>query len=278
MKKIFYLGAEDSYSYIISKQVILDKNHILISAKNFSEIVESTIKTKNAIGVLPIENSITSDIHENIDYLFKTDLKILYEAFLRIKLHLIGFKQATIKDIKNVYSHERALAQSSIFIKAHQLTIHEQQSTSESKEKVLQEQDKTNGIIGSAEISNHPQLQTLQTDIGNDPYNMTRFVFVGSTNTELVTGIKNKTSIIFTIPHMPGALAQLLTVIAQAHLNVTKIESRPIPGTNWEYQFWIDIENTNGELLKEQIEQIFIKNTLSYKNIGIYPKGEIFES
>ncbi|HSW87613.1 MAG TPA: prephenate dehydratase domain-containing protein [Candidatus Saccharimonadales bacterium] len=278
MKKIFYLGSEDSYSYIITKQVILDKNHILISSKNFSEIVENTIKTNNAIGVLPIENSITSDIHENIDFLFKTDAKILYEAFLRIKLHLIGFKQANLSNIKAVYSHDRALAQSNNFIKEHRFITHETQSTSEAKEVVLQKQDKAIGIIGSTELSNHPQLQILQTNIGNDPYNMTRFVFVGNDVTELVTGIKNKTSVIFTVPHMPGALAQLLTIIAQQHLNVTKIESRPIPGTNWEYQFWIDIENMNGELLSEKIEEIFAKNSLSYRILGMYPRGEIFES
>jgi chorismate mutase/prephenate dehydratase len=278
MKKIFYLGAEDSYSYIITKQVILDKNHQLISTKNFLEIVENTVKTNNAIGVLPIENSITSDIHENIDYLFKTDLKILYEAFLRIKLHLIGFKQADLTEIREVYSHERALAQSSNFIKEHTLMIHEVQSTSEAKDIALQKKDKTIGIIGSTELSNHPQLQILQKNIGNDPYNMTRFIFVGNDPGELVTGSKNKTSVIFTVPHMPGALAQLLSVVAKEHLNVTKIESRPIPGTNWEYQFWIDIENTNGELLSEKLEEIFTKNSLSYRILGIYPRGEIFES
>lgn len=277
MKKIFYLGAEDSYSYLISKQVIFDKHNTLVPANNFSEIVESTIKTKG-IGVLPIENSITSDIHANIEYLFKTDLKILFEAFLRIKLNLIGLKQATIQDIKTVYSHERALAQSSEFLKEHTMTTVEANSTSAAKEILLEKHDISIGAIGSKALAGNPQLQVIQENIGNDQYNMTRFVFVGNDHMDLVTGIKNKTSVIFTVPHMPGALAQLLTVIAQEHLNVTKIESRPIPGTNWEYQFWIDIENTNGELQKEYIDTIFTKNTLSYKIIGIYPKGEIFES
>lgn len=278
MKKIFYLGAQDSYSYIISKQVIFDNNHSLISAKSFGEIVENTAKTNNGIGVLPIENSITSNIHENIEYLFKSDLKILFEAFLRIKLDLVGFKQATLSDIKTVYSHERALAQSSEFLKKNQITTYGASSTSAAKDIMLERQDKSIGVVGSKALAENPQLAIMQENIGNDQYNMTRFVFVGKDLIDFVTGVKNKTSIIFTIPHMPNALAQLLTVIAKAHLNVTKIESRPIPGTNWEYQFWIDIENTNGELLIEQIHTLFEKNTLSYKVIGLYPRGEIFES
>lgn len=277
MKKLFYLGPEDSYSYIITKQIMLEKEYELVDVESFSEIIENTGKIKNAIGVLPIENSITSDIHENIDYLFKTDVKIFYEAFLRINLQLIGLKDTTIQDIKTVYSHERALAQCNDFIKEHNLDTKETQSTAKGKELLLEKQDKTIGIIGSKILANHPQLKILQENIGNDMYNMTRFVFV--INDEHNFSDKaNKASVIFTVPHMPGALAKLLTELADKHMNVTKIESRPIPGTNWEYQFWIDIENPNGAITIEQIKNLFDKNTLSYKIAGIYPSGEIFSS
>jgi chorismate mutase/prephenate dehydratase len=277
MKKIFYLGPEDSYSYIVTRQIMLEKEYELVAVESFSKIIENTTKIKNAIGVLPIENSITSDIHENIDYLFKTDVKIFYEAFLRINLQLIGLKDAVIEDIKTVYSHERALAQCSDFIKEHHLSVKEAQSTAKGKELLLQKQDKTIGIIGSKILANNQQLKILQENIGNDMYNMTRFVFVINDNHQ-VSNDANKASIIFTVPHMPGALAKLLTELAEKHMNVTKIESRPIPGTNWEYQFWIDIENPNGAITIEQLTNLFEKNTLAYKIAGIYPSGEIFAS
>lgn len=277
MKKLFYLGPEDSYSYIVTKQIMLEKEYELVAVESFSEIAENTVKIKNAIGVLPIENSITSDIHENIDYLFKTDVKIFYEAFLRINLQLIGLKDAVMEDIKTVYSHERALAQCSNFIKEHNLATHETQSTAQGKELLLQKHDKTIGIIGSKILAKHPQLKILQENIGNDTYNMTRFVFMIQGNDNFANNA-NKASIIFTVPHMPGALAKLLTELADKHINVTKIESRPIPGTNWEYQFWIDIENPNGAITTEQIANLFDKNTLAYKVAGIYPSGEIFAS
>lgn len=278
MKKIFYLGGESSYSHIVTKHVIFDKDYAMVPTKSFSEILENTVKTKHGIGVLPIENSITSDVHENIDYLFRTtNLQMLFEAYLRVKLHLVGFKKAQLTDIKTVYSHERALAQSSNFIKQYKLTSYESSSTSQARDEVVQKQDKALGIIGSKALADHPQLHIIQENIGNDIYNMTRFVFVGIDHREDISGTKNKASIIFTVPHMPGALAQLLTIISQEHINITKIESRPIPGTNWEYQFWIDIDKQE-ELSREKIETLFSNNTLSYKILGIYPKGNIFES
>lgn len=277
MKQLFYLGPKHSYSDILIKQLMLEKEYELVAVESFSEIIENTAKIKNAIGVLPIENSITSDIYENIDSLFTTDLKIFHEAFLQINLQLIGLQDATIEDIKTIYSHEKALAQCSDFIQEHHVTVMQTPSTAQGKELLLQKKDKTIGIIGSKILATHPQLKILQENIGNDIYNMTRFVFVMNDSYH-VSKNATKASIIFTIPHMPSALATVLTELGNKHINVTKITSRPIPRTHWEYQFLIDIENPNESITTAQITNLFNKNTLSYKITGIYPRGEIFTS
>jgi len=277
MKKICYLGPEGSYSHIITKQVMAEQDCQLVPLKNFAEIIQQTKETPETIGVLPLENSITSNIHENIEALFSNELHIFREAFLRIKLHLIGLQDATIEEIKTVYSYEKALAQCSNFLTEHNITPIATQSTAEGKKIILEKQDKSIGAIGSRELANDSQLRILEENIGNERYNITRFVFVTKDKTE-TNEKKNKASVTFIVPHEPGSLAKLLTEIAKQKLNMTKIESDPIPGTNWEYHFWIDIENPNGELSGEQLTTLFTNHTQSYKILGIYPSGNMFES
>lgn len=278
MKKVFYLGPEGSYSSIVAFKILNQKDYQFISCTSFLEIVTNTINTRDAIGVLPIENSITSDIHENIDFLFKNNLAILREAFLRINLHLLGFPHATVQSITSVYSHPRALAQCSKYIASHKLKIHEVSSTSAAKEMVLEKQDKTAAVIGSKELAIDGKLTILSKHTGNDRFNLTRFVFIAADEKLLHPVVKNKATIIFKVMHTPGSLAKLLNEFAKSNINLTKIESRPIPGTSWEYEFWIDIENVTTDLNIPHILDILKKSTLSYKVIGMYQTGEIFES
>jgi len=278
MKKVFYLGPEGSYSHSIAKQMFGKRDYELIAQESFGEIINHTTSITHSIGVLPIENSITSDIHENIDHLFTHDMTISQEAFLRINLHLVGLPTATREDITEVYSHERALAQCSKFIAEHNLKAHPSQSTSRGRDIILEKNNKSVAVIGSKILVEKNKLKILQENIGNDKYNMTRFVFVVKDFSDDLQSIKNKASIIFKVPHVSGSLAVLLQEIAKLKLNLTKIESRPIPGTNWEYQFWIDLENITGPLEKKILDTLFKKNTLEYKILGIYPSGKIYES
>ena len=96
MKKIYYLGPKGSYSQTITKKVFGKQE--LVACDSFADIVKNTLSDKDAAGVLPIENSITSNIHENMDYLFNENLTIIAEAYLKIRLHLIGLKISTIND------------------------------------------------------------------------------------------------------------------------------------------------------------------------------------
>jgi len=276
--KVYFLGPEGSYSHIITKKILNKEKYELVSCNSFLEVVNNTLFNKQSLGILPIENSITSDIHENIDFLFKNDFYILHEGFLKINLHLIGLQQATIVDIKNIYSHMRALAQCTEFIKKYNLIPYQIESTSAAKETILQLHKKENAGIGSNESVTDGKLKIIEHNIENDHFNMTRFVFISLEQHFSLSPLKNKTTIIFTLPHAPGSLAQLLTYIAKRNFNLTKIESRPIPGTSWEYQFWIDIESIHGDFQIEELEKIMKKNTISYKIVGVYQKGKVYES
>jgi len=275
MVNAYFLGPSGSFSEIITKKVLVEKKFSFIDCVSFGEIGEKILKDKNCYGVLPIENSITSDIHENIDFLFKHELKIISEAYLNINLHLIGFRDSTFESIKTVYSHPRAILQCTNFLKKHLYQIIKTQSTSAGRKILLENKNRQEALIGSGEIvRNSREFDILIENIGNDKFNRTRFVFIGRN----YNGRGNKASIIFKVLHKPGSLALVLDKIAKNNLNVTKIESRPIPGTNWEYHFWIDIEDQKEVLKEKTIEDIFKKNTLLYTTLGIYQKGEIFES
>lgn len=276
MKKLYYLGPEDSFSHVSAEKFPDKQNYKLIPCDNFQEIIKYVLLDNKSIGVLPIENSITSDIHENIDYLFKYKLNIVYEAYLRIELHLLSTVNAKLEEIRTIYSHPKALEQCSIFIASHNIDTIETSSTSVSKQLILTKNDLTVGIIGGKNLADK-KIKILNENIGNDKINLSRFVFVSRQVPELKT-LKNKASITFKVKHAPGSLAKLLDNIAQHKLNITKIESRPIPGTNWEYQFWIDIENSKSNFNLNQIKDLFQKNTLNFNIIGVYAKGKIYQT
>src|SRR5205085_5788746 len=119
--------------HIVTKKVF-PSGYSLVACPNFLEIVNKALIDKTSIGVLPVENSITSNVHENIDYLFKNNLHIVHEAFLKINLHLIGLKETKLTNITTVYSHQKALSQCTSFIKKHSFKIIETSSTAAGKD------------------------------------------------------------------------------------------------------------------------------------------------
>lgn len=274
MKKIYYLGPKGSYSYLVTKKIYLKED--LIPCESFFSIVNKTLE-EGALGTLPIENSITSDVFENVDYLFSKKLIIVKEAYLKINLFLIGLQNSSLKVVKEVYSHPKALAQSSKFIEKQHLTVFESKSTAEGKEIVIETGNLRKVFIGSRDLAVDPRVKILAENIGNAKDNMTRFIIVkrlSKKNAKMKLG--NKMTAIFKLVHKPGSLANLLTKLAQLQINLTKIESRPIPETQWEYQFLVDFEVDQKKI--KEITQIFKENTLTVKIIGVYQKGGVYES
>lgn len=278
MNKVYYLGPIDSFSQIITKKVLDENLYSFLPCSSFLEISKKLESDKSALGVLPIENSITSDIHENIDFLFKKNVQIIKEAYLEIKLNLIGLSASKLPDIKTVYSHPRAILQCTDFIEKHNFQIAETISTSAGKDIILKNKNISEALIGSSEIAKgNEELRILKDDIGNYKFNRTRFVFI-SKETSFDMELKNKASVIFKVLHKPGSLAYILGEIAKRKLNITKIESRPIPNTNWEYHFWIDIESYKEALNPNIVDDIFKKMAVEYNILGFYHRGDIFES
>ncbi len=275
MKKILFLGPGGSYSHLIAQRVFPGESYI--ACNTFSNIVKTILSRKSLIGVLPVENSITSDIHENMDFLFNHDLKIIAEGFLKINLHLIGLKGTRFAEIKTVISHYKALEQCSRFIHRHLLKTEQSPSTAQAASTVLSLNEKDRAAIGSKELLKNKYLTLIKENIGDVKFNISRFVFVTQEKSAIAPPVKNKISFICTIAHRPGTLARFLNALARLGVNLTKIESRPIPGTDWEYHFWIDLElNTTVQPL-QTVLHVLSTETTGYRLVGIYEIGKQYE-
>lgn len=268
---IYYLGPKGSYSYtLVSKEFPKDN---LIPMPTFGQILSKVQGDTDGIGVLGIENSISSSVHESIDLIFNSNVFIAGEACMDIQLHLIGPSGARVNTVKEVFSYPQAIAQCSEFIQKNAIITHESPSTMAAINEVNTLQDIAKAAIAGRGSLPDTDLKIIKENIGNIAHNMTRWVFVS--RERRCTGSKiNKMSLIFKVKHEPGSLVSVLHALAKANSNMTKIESRPVPGSNWEYAFWIDIEIPEGTV--ESITDIMSRKTLAYRIVGAYEKGRTY--
>ena len=272
MSKILFLGPEGTYSHKVAVELnkIL-KNYTLSFKKTFQDIHIDILTNINNIAVLPIENSITSNIYENIEFIFDNKVYIIGEYYLPIILNLIGKKNINISFenkniIKNIYSHQKALKQSSHFIEKYNFNSIISNSTTEAQKLIL-EFDGNNFAIGDYPI--YSNLEIKKSDIGNFKNNKTRFVFLSKSKIILNNSKSKKVSFICKLKHQKGSLSNFLQIISSININMTKIESKPIVNSNFEYLFFIE-GNSNTKIDFHNIKKILDENTLENRIIGIY--------
>jgi len=244
--------------------------------KKFRDVFDS-IKTRQCdFGVVPIENTFTGSIHQNVDLLLEFDLSIIGEVILRIKHNLLGVKGSRIKDIQHIYSHPQALEQSSFYLdKLESVDIIPMYDTAGSAKFVSEKNDKHLASIASLRACKDYQLKVLKEGIESNHQNYTRFVVIAPKARNLDQG--GKTSIVFSTKDIPGVLFKSLSVFALRDINLLKIESRPLRKGPWKYYFYLDFE---GSVLEESCQNAInhlgeITNFL--KVLGSYPKGKIFD-
>lgn len=269
MNKILFLGPEGSYSHVVAKELNRSlPDYELQAMESFFTIHRQVLENSNYIGILPFENSTTSNIYENIEFVFDNEINIIGEYFLPIELNLIGHKTANLSDLKTVYSHQKALKQASSFIKNNNLSAIETSSTSKAQDAILN-LDNSNFAIGNKSI--YEELEIKQKNIGNFPNNKTRFVFVSKSNVKLPNSKYNKISFLCKLKHEKGALLSLLVIILANNINMTKIESKPIPNSEFEYSFLIEGVSNDGKSIDfEEIKSVLNKNSLENRILGIY--------
>jgi prephenate dehydratase len=188
-------------------------------------------------GLIPIENSLAGSIHHNYDLLLSHHLNIIGEYFLRVRHCLIGFPGVNIDNISRVISHPQALEQCAGTLRELGIKTEAVYDTAGSVKMLKASEDRTTAAIASIRAELYG-MQVLQDRFEDNAENYTRFLVIAQV--PVIPDGEVKTSIVFTLKNFPGALFRALSVFALRDIDLTKIESRPLPGKPWEYLFYID--------------------------------------
>src|SRR5437870_7856862 len=244
--KIAYQGEPGAFSEAAARRVDLEAN--LIPCHSFEEVFAAVDAGPATHGVLPIENSIGGSIHRNYDLLLQHELPIVAEVELAVVHHLLAIPGAALAGLRRVYSHPQGLAQCERFLRTLSgVEIIATYDTAGSAKMVADAGLKDAAAIASARAGDVFGLVSLAASVQDFDDNITRFLLVG--RAPLTNIVPDKTSIVFALPNEPGSLFKALSVFALRGIDLTKLESRPIPGRPWEYLFYVDLGIARDELV-----------------------------
>jgi len=250
--KVYYFGVPGTHTQQAMEDVFGTEVQG-VSCPSFQGVMEAVEKGEAQYGVLPIENSSTGGITTNYDLLLNYSNSIVGQYVLKIDQCLLALPGTTLEDIRTVYSHPQGLLQSSKFMEEHpQYEGIEFNSTAAGAKKVAEDGDKTQAAIASKRAAKEYGLEVVAESIQQEKNNSTRFIIIGAKG--VYTEKSNKLALCIELPHTSGSLYRILSHFIYNDLNLTQIESRPIPGKNWEYRFFVDVEGN--------LEDAAVKNAL----------------
>ena len=272
MIKAAFQGELGAYSELAAYAYFGHKINV-IPKPAFADVFQSVADGEADNGIIPIENSLAGSIHENYDLLLEHDLVITGEIKLRIVHNLIVNKGTKLQDIKRVFSHPQALSQCKDFLQkldgVDRISVYD---TAAAGRRIRDDNSRDEAAIASEQAASDYGLEILASGIESNHKNFTRFLILSK---ELVEKVENsKTSIVYASKNIPGVLFKSLSVFALRDIDLYKIESRPIPGSPWEYLFYLDF---NGDI-RDEVSQLAInhlKEIASFlKVLGSYGKGD----
>ena len=243
--RVSFQGELGAFSQVAVRQ-LAGEDFIPVPLPAFQEVFESVVSGKCHAAVIPIENTLHGSIHENYDHLLRYDLPIRGETFVRIVHNLMAYPGVRFTNIKRIYSHPVALNQCRQFFEANPGMERVPFYDTAGSVKMLMEQSlKDAGAIASATAAEIYGARILRKSIEDDRENYTRFFLLERPKRSAKSGmavpdLKYKTSLVFTVRNIAGALFRSLSAFALRDLNMTKIESRPLRGKPWEYLFYLD--------------------------------------
>lgn len=243
-----------------------------VPSKTLRDVFSALKKNKVDFAIVPVENSLEGTVGAAYDLFLKYNLKPEGEVFQRIKHCLISFPHETLKSIKKVYSHPQALGQCNEFLGKLGYEAIPVYDTAGSVKMIKEKKLKNSAGIASERAAKLYRMRIIKKGIETNRHNYTRFLILSKKKTR-PTG-NDKTSIIFSIRHIPGALYEALKPFAIRKINLTKIESRPIMGKPWEYNFILEFGgHREDKKIKDTLKDLE-RVTTFLKVIGSYPKAK----
>jgi prephenate dehydratase len=265
-------GYEGSFHQVAAQQYF-GKHVEVIPCATFREVVKiASDKKLGHAGIMAIENSIVGSILPNYNLLQKSELLVVGEIYLQIRQQLLANPGVTLEDIREVHSHPMAIQQCLEWLDKFNWKLVETEDTALSAKQLHQHHSKHTAAIASRLAADLFGLQVLAPNIHTMKNNYTRFLVVQREDLALPVLNADKASVNFHTDHSRGSLARVLTCIADAGINLSKLQSSPIPGSDWQYSFHADMEFDSMDQFNSVIANIR-PITAALKVYGVYKKG-----
>lgn len=276
MRKVAIQGIIGSYHDIAAHRFFENEELELICCATFEKVFEEMQKDTNVIGAIAIENTIAGSLLHNYELLRESQATIIGEHKLRISHSIMCLPEENWEDIKEVNSHPVALMQCRDFLNKHpQFKCVETDDTAGSAEMIQRLKLKGHAAICSKFAAPLYGMKILQEGIETNKHNFTRFLYLSAPDKADQLRDKqtsNKASIVFTLPHEEGSLSPVLSIFSFYKINLTKIQSLPIIGREWEYQFYVDV-TYNDFIRYQQALTAITPLTKELQILGEYTNG-----
>lgn len=270
--KVGFQGERGAFSEIAALEYFGDAAEP-VPQPTFEDTFNAVEQGHCRYGMLPIENSLAGSIHVNYDLLLQHNLSIVGEIKLRIVHNLLVNPGVTLDDIRQVHSHPKALEQCVAFFRRYPDLKPESVYDTAGAARMLKESGaRDTGVIASTRAASHYGLEILKKGIEDNAQNYTRFLVLAS-QSEAPKTDRVKTTVVFSVPNVPGSLFKAMSVFALRDLNICKIESRPLIGTPWDYFFYLDFHGKADSLPCSRALNHLQEITTYFKLLGSYDEG-----
>jgi prephenate dehydratase len=274
LRTVAFQGERGAFSHAAVHKLLGDKV-TAVPCTRFEDVFRSVSDGNSDAALIPIENTLHGSVHENYDHLLNYDLPIVGETHVRVAHTLIACPGVRFKQLRRVYSHPVALNQCLKFFAANsQLERIPFYDTAGSVKMLMQDLPDDAAAIASSVAADIYGANVLKRNLEDDRGNFTRFFLLMRRGTKPpLTGTEWKTSLVFTVRNVPGALFRSLSTFALRDISLAKIESRPLRGKPWEYLFYLDflgrVDDKKVQKALGHLEEL--ADTL--RVLGSYPKG-----
>ncbi len=260
----------EAANYVFGKSFFLEECH------TFEQVVNSTLDGTSDFGIMAIENSLAGCIIPNYNLLRRSNLDICGEIGIRIRLNLWALKGEEITSLFEVRSHQMALRQCRSFLETlNGCAIVEFFDTAGSAKNIMENQLTGVGAIAGNLVAEEYGLNILATGIEDHELNYTRFLILKRSDQEVISKIKNKMSVYFEILHFSGSLARIPLKISQLEINLSRIQSYPVPGKNSCSGFFATLDIRKSSQI-DQLKKILETTSVCSQVLGIYEKGKTY--
>ncbi len=257
-KRIVIQGGYGAFHEIAALQYFGNEDIEILPRDTFKDLMVALKKDKADHGIMAIENSLAGSILPNYSLLKDSPMKIIGEIYMRIRQNLVALPGQSLSDIREVFSHPMAILQCQVFFdRYNEIRLIESMDTALSAKKIRDENLLKVGAIASSLAAEKYSLEILASGIETNKKNYTRFLILGNGRHGAVRQEEaNKASVHFALSHNIGSLSKVLSIFSFYEINLSKIQSMPIIGKDWEYQFYVDLEFTDYGLYKQSLEAI----------------------